>query len=67
VPEYIVKIQLEITYIVDELDEEAAEEQVWNWEDIANREDNVISYEISELPELEEGQEWDPEIEILRN
>lgn len=66
-PEYIVKIQLEITYIVDELDEEAAEEQVWNWEDIANREDNVISYEISELPELEEGQEWDPEIEILRN
>jgi hypothetical protein len=67
VPEYIIKVQVEYKYIVDEIDEAGAEEQVWHWEDFSNRDENVISFEVTELPELEEGQEWDPEIEILRN
>lgn len=67
VPEYIVKVQVELTYVVDEADEAGAEEQVWQWGDITNRRENVVSYEINELRELEEGEEWDPDIEILRN
>jgi hypothetical protein len=66
-PEYVIKVQVELKFIVDEIDEAEAEEQVWRWNEITNREENIISFEISELPELEEGEEWDPDIEILRS
>jgi hypothetical protein len=66
-PEYIVKVQVEFKYVVDEVDEAAAEEQAWHWEEFSNRDENVVSWEITELRELEEGEEWDPDIEILRN